>query len=103
MSDLKKPAGTQLPPAIDPDHIQEVAVNDILGIAVSDGTCALTLGYRRITERGNGREPLIERVVRARPVLTLPALNDMINKLMAIKAAIDRHNTLGSVPSPKPN
>jgi hypothetical protein len=88
MSGPKKPmGGGNVPPPIDPDRVQEIAADEVLSIEVGGGMATLVFGKRRIIEQGPGRPPRIERVVKCRLVLSISALDDMMNQLIALNRA----------------
>lgn len=89
-------------PVEDPHHVMETFVNDLIGIEVSNGVCMLTLGVRRMLEPAKGEnEPRVQRIVVSRPTLSLATVNDLMNKLAALKQMIDRHKALSAQPIPE--
>jgi hypothetical protein len=81
----KKTGG--MPPPIDPDHVQEIAADEVLTVETGGGMTTLVFGKRRLVEQGAGRPPRIERHVKSRLVLSDAAVNEMMHRLIALSQA----------------
>jgi hypothetical protein len=95
MSSPKAPSQQKVLPLVDPDNVREVFAHELSGIqARQDGTCHLTFSVSRPGHQMPGvtqNDPDHQRVVTARLVLPLPAVQQMMESfrqlLLAMKQA----------------
>lgn len=81
----KKSGG--VPPPIDPDRVPEVAADEVVCVESGGGMTTIVFSKRRLIDQGPGRPPRIERHIKSRLVLSDGAVNQMMNKLIALNQA----------------
>lgn len=96
MSSPKKTDGGQRPPPIDPDNVQEIAVDEVLNIQIGGGICTIVFGKRRLIDQAHGKPPKVERRVKCRLVLSNAAVDDMMNKLVSLNRAAHQADILAT-------
>lgn len=98
MSQPKSQRQLQEPPVKDPHHVRETYVNEVVSIELNPtGPCMVTFGIRRLSE-DHVRQPVLEREVALRVVMTPQALQDLVNKVIGLDRALKQQQTLAAVP-----
>jgi hypothetical protein len=82
-------SGQAKAPIVDPYLVQNIIADDILNIQIDGTLCTIEFGKRRFRERP-GQPPILERVIVNRLVLTIDALNEMMNRLVGMRNVVEQ-------------
>jgi hypothetical protein len=84
-----EPSGGVTAQIVDPYLVPDTIVDDILKVGMVGNLCSIEFGKRRISHRP-GQPPSLDRVVVSRLVLTVEAVNDMMNKLIGMRNVLEQ-------------